>query len=56
MPRGGARKGAGRPKGQGQYGEETKALRIPVSKIKYVSEVVSKGLNEIPLYLSLIHI
>ena len=50
MPRGGARKGAGRPKGQGQYGEETKALRIPVSKIKYVSEVVSKGLNEIPLY------
>ena len=50
MPRGGARKGAGRPKGQGQYGEETKALRIPVSKIKYISEVVSKGLNEIPLY------
>ena len=50
MPRGGARKGAGRPKGQGQYGEETKALRIPVSKIKYVSEVVIKGLNEIPLY------
>ena len=50
MPRGGARKGAGRPKGQGKYGEKTKALRIPVSKVKYISEVVSKGLYEIPLY------
>ena len=50
MPKGGARKGAGRPKGQGKYGEKTKALRIPVSKVKYISEVVSKGLYEIPLY------
>ncbi|MDA2969604.1 MAG: translesion error-prone DNA polymerase V autoproteolytic subunit [Actinomycetota bacterium] len=50
MPRGGARKNAGRPKGQGKYGEKTKALRIPLSKVKYISEVVSKGLYELPLY------
>ena len=50
MPRGGARKGAGRPKGQGRYGEKTKAVRIPVSKVKYISEVVSKGLHEVPMY------
>ena len=50
MPRGGARKGAGRPKGQGKYGEQTKAVRIPVSKVKYISEVISKGLYEVPMY------
>ena len=50
MPRGGARKGAGRPKGQGMYGEQTKAVRIPVSKVKYISEVISKGLYEVPMY------
>ena len=50
MPRGGARKGAGRPKGQGKYGEQTKAIRIPISKVKYISEVVNKGLYEVPMY------
>jgi DNA polymerase V len=50
MPRGGAREGAGRPKGQGRYGEQTKAIRIPVSKIKYISEVINKGLHEVPMY------
>jgi|TARA_B100001750_G_scaffold217736_1_gene203328 DNA polymerase V len=50
MPRGGVRKGAGRPKGQGKYGEKTKAIRVPVSKIKYVSNTINKGLYEIPLY------
>ena len=50
MPKGGARKGAGRPKGQGKYGEATKAIRVPESKVKYISEIVSKGLYEIPLY------
>ena len=50
MPRGGARKGAGRPKGRGNYGEATKAVRIPVSKVNYVSTIVNKGLHEIPLY------
>ncbi len=50
MPRGGARKGAGRPKGQGKFGEQTKAIRIPISKVEYVSKVISHGLYEIPLY------
>ena len=50
MTKGGARKGAGRPKGQGKYGESTKAIRVPESKVKYVSEIVSKSLYEIPLY------
>ena len=50
MTRGGARKGAGRPKGQGKYGEATKAMRIPVSKASYVSKIINKGLYEIPLY------
>ena len=50
MPRGGVRKGAGRPKGQGKYGEKTKAIRVPISKSRYISEIVSKGLYEIPLY------
>ena len=45
MPRGGARKGAGRPKGLGKYGEETLAMRIPLSKVSYVSEIVNKGLH-----------
>jgi DNA polymerase V len=31
MARGGKRLGAGRPKGSGKYGEETKAVRLPVS-------------------------
>ena len=38
MPKGGARKGAGRPKGQGKYGEATKAIRVPESKVKYISD------------------
>tara|TARA_B100000965_G_scaffold327144_1_gene289843 strand:+ start:243 stop:758 length:516 start_codon:yes stop_codon:yes gene_type:complete len=50
MPKGGPRKGAGRPRGQGKYGEATKAIRVPESKVKYISEIVSKGLYEIPLY------
>ena len=41
MTRGGARKGAGRPKGQGKYGESTKAVRIPISKIDYVSKIIN---------------
>ena len=48
MPRGGARKGAGRPKGLGKYGEKTLSMRIPLSKVDYVAEIVNKGLYEIP--------
>jgi len=38
MPKGGARKGAGRPRGQGKYGEATKAIRVPESKVKYIQK------------------
>jgi hypothetical protein len=31
MPKGGARKGAGRPLGTGPYGEKTVIVRLPVS-------------------------
>lgn len=50
MKRGGARKGAGRPKGQGKYNEPTKAVRLPISMI----EILSSGdfPQLIPLYQS----
>lgn len=54
MVRGGQRPGAGRPKGQGKFGEATKAIRIPLSRLNEV-----KGLLEdrptrlsLPLYSS----
>ena len=51
MPRGGARKGAGRPKGQGKFGEKTTPLRIPQSMVDEVLEYVNtKGYK--PLYAS----
>ncbi|WBV64272.1 hypothetical protein PGH43_06395 [Legionella pneumophila 130b] len=36
MSHGGARAGAGRPRGQGKYGESTKSVRIPESRIQDV--------------------
>ena len=36
MSHGGKRKGAGRPKGLGRYGESTKPIRIPVSRVEEV--------------------
>ena len=42
--RGGARPGAGRPKGQGPYGEATKPVRIPISKIDKVMHYIKKGI------------
>lgn len=48
-PSGGARKGAGRPKGGGKYKEPTKAVRLPISMIGSLE----KGLLQtFPLYLS----
>lgn len=44
-PRGGVRKGAGRPKG-----EETKVMRIPVGKIRDVMAVIEEDSSDIPLY------
>ncbi len=44
-PRGGARAGAGRPKG-----EETKVMRIPVGKIRDVMEVLEGESYDIPMF------
>ena len=33
MPRGGKRVNAGRPSGQGPYGEKTKTIRVPESAV-----------------------
>ncbi|CAI8412034.1 MAG: LexA repressor [SAR116 cluster bacterium MED-G04] len=48
--RGGARPGAGRPKGQGPYGEATKPVRIPLSKIDQVLQFIRKGDMQLPLF------
>lgn len=40
MTRGGARPGAGRKKGSGQYGEETKVLRVPVSSVGRIKNIL----------------
>jgi len=42
MPRGGKRKGAGRPKNSGKYKEPTKPVRIPVSLIDKVKSFINK--------------
>jgi DNA polymerase V len=52
MPRGGNRTGAGRPKGQGKYGEPTKAVRVPVSMVDKVIDFARAGGSEFPLYSS----
>lgn len=49
MSRGGARKGAGRPKGFGKYNEPTKAVRLPISVIESLHKL---HVFKIPLYLS----
>lgn len=44
---GGKRKGAGRPKGTGRYGEETIPVRIPVSLLDKFREWLSNNLKKI---------
>lgn len=56
MPSGGYRKNAGRPKGQGKYGEPTKPMRVPVSMIGKVVEMIEDNAEfsstaTLPLYL-----
>lgn len=51
-PRGGARPGAGRPKGQGKYGEPTKPLRIPESMVEQVLRFVRLKGYQLPLFSS----
>lgn len=50
--RGGKRSGAGRPLGKNKYGEPTKPLRIPISKIDIIMSFIETGLLscELPLY------
>ncbi len=50
MSHGGARKGAGRPKGHGQFGETTKPIRLPVSLIQSVLRFVENKGYQLPLY------
>lgn len=52
MTRGGFRKNAGRPKGKGKFGEETKPVRIPVSMVDEVLEFVQHKGYQLPLYSS----
>lgn len=49
MTRGGARTGAGRPKGFGKYNEPTQAIRLPVSIIQSIDKIINFNL---PLYAS----
>jgi DNA polymerase V len=52
--RGGTREGAGRPRGTGKFGEETRPVRIPVSDIESVLSYVENGCFRIPLYETLV--
>jgi DNA polymerase V len=52
MTHGGTRKGAGRPRGQGPYGEATQPIRLPVSLIKAVMKFVEHKGFQLPLYSS----
>lgn len=54
MSHGGKRKGAGRPKGGNIFGETTKPIRIPLSRITEIKSLLSqdKPSFAIPLYSS----
>ena len=45
---GGKRTGAGRPRGTNQYGEPTKPVRIPLSKVDRVLRFVREREDELP--------
>ena len=52
MVKGGCRPGAGRPRG-GRYGEETKQIRVPCSRVGEVFAFLDKRVGQqIPLYSS----
>ena len=50
MSSGGKRSGAGRPKGQGKFGEVTKPVRIPVSMIDSVITFIQSYDLSLPIY------
>ena len=54
MNHGGRRGGAGRPKGRNAYGEATKPIRIPLSRITEVLSFLAQDgqATELPLYSS----
>jgi DNA polymerase V len=54
MSHGGARSGAGRPRGQGKYKEPTRTVRIPESRVQEVMRHIQGNpvSFKIPLYLS----
>lgn len=52
MPRGGKRKGAGRPPGKGPWKEATKPLRIPVSLLDAVTRFIETRGYRLPVYAS----
>lgn len=49
--RGGARPGAGRPRGTGKFNEQTKPIRLPVSSIDHVLDFVWQKCLQIPICL-----
>ena len=50
MARGGKRKGAGRPKGTGKFGEPTKAIRLPISMIDRIMHFIAQKGLVMPIY------
>lgn len=52
MSWGGSRNGAGRPKGQGKFGEKTRPMRVPESMIDEISDFIKAKGYELPLYSS----
>lgn len=52
MKHGGRRTGAGRPKGQGKFGEATQPIRLPISLVKPVMKFVANKGYQLPLFSS----
>lgn len=50
MPRGGRRKGAGRPKGTGKFGVPTKAIRVPEAMVEQIINFIYRKGDVYPLY------
>jgi DNA polymerase V len=50
MGSGGKRQGSGRPKGTGKFGVETKALRIPVTEMERVLNLLNGEHYRLPFY------
>lgn len=52
MNRGGARRGAGRPKGSGKYKEPTQAIRLPISIVQSLHRFLHSNTSfKLPFYI-----